>query len=244
MDGKMEGKVVVITGCASGIGRYVAGTFADAGASVVLADIAPLEATADELRAKDSDVLTVLTDVGEEEQVQALMAQAMDRFGRIDVLVNNAAVVTHFQWGLPRWPVVRDMESKFWDRVIGTNLRGTFLCTKYALPHMEAAGSGHVINTMGGGSTDVPGSCAYAVSKDAIRTFTKFVAEEERQHNICVVILSPGTQIATEHAPAEARERMAGPEYVGDRWVRVAQAGLELSGLLLDMKNGELVERV
>lgn len=239
----LEGQVAVITGSAQGIGRYVARTFVEAGASVVLADIEPLDAVVSDLTAIKGKVLPVPTNVRDEAQVQALMDRAMDRFGRIDVLVNNAAVVTHFQWGLPRWPVVRDMEPEFWDKVIGTNLRGTFLCTKYALPYMEARGAGHVVSTMGGGSTQVPGSCAYAVSKDAIKTFTKFVAEEERPHGICVVMISPGTQIATELAPDEARQRMAGPEFVGQRFVMAAEASMELSGEVLEFHDGELRSR-
>jgi len=239
----LEGQVAVITGSAQGIGRYVARTFVEAGASVVVADIEPLDAVVSDLAAIEGQVLPVPTNVRDEAQVRALMDRAMDRFGRIDVLVNNAAVVTHFQWGLPRWPVVRDMEPEFWDKVIGTNLRGTFLCTKYALPYMEARGAGHVVSTMGGGSTQVPGSCAYAVSKDAIKTFTKFVAEEERPHGICVVMISPGAQIATEVAPDEARQRMAGPEFVGQRFVMAAEAPMELSGEVLELADGHLRPR-
>ena len=117
----LKGQVAVITGSAQGIGRYVARTFVEAGASVVLADIEPLDAVVGDLTAIEGQVLPVPTNVRDEAQVRALMDRTMDRFGRIDVLVNNAAVVTHFQWGLPRWPVIRDMDSEFWDKVIGTN---------------------------------------------------------------------------------------------------------------------------
>jgi len=239
----LDGKVVVITGSARGIGRYVARTLVEAGASVVLADVEPLGTVTEELTAIEGKVLAVPTDVREESQVSELMARAVDRFGGIDVLVNNAAIVTHFQWGLPTWPAIKDMESSFWDKVMGTNLRGTFLCTKYALPHIEARGGGHVVSTMGGGNPEVVGSAAYAVSKDAIRTFTKFVAEEERAHGICVVMISPGTQIATEFAPDEARARMAGPEFVAERFVLAAQAPMELSGELLELQDGKLTPR-
>ena len=239
----LDGKVVVITGSAQGIGRYVARTFVVAGASVVLADVEPLGKVTNELEEIEGQVLPVLTDVREEVQVHALMEKAMDHFGRIDVLVNNAAVVTHFQWGLPRWPNIRDMEISHWDKVIDTNLRGTFLCTKHALPYIEAQGGGHVVSTMGGGNPEVPGSCAYAVSKDALRTFTRFVAEEERGANVCLVMVVPGTQIATELAPLEARQRMAGPEFVEQRFVLAAQVGMEMSGHVLVLKDGNMVPR-
>ena len=176
----MDGKVAVITGSGRGIGRHIAKTFADAGADVVVADIVPLDTVEREIQERGVQALAVPTDVRSEEQVQSLVNATMEKFGRIDVLVNNAAIVTHFLWGLPRWPRVRDMEKEFWDKVIGTNLGGTFLCTKYVLPHMEAQRSGHVVSTMGGANPAMFGGSPYGVSKDAIRTFTRFVAEEER----------------------------------------------------------------
>ncbi len=239
----MDGKVAVITGSARGIGRHIAKTFADAGADVVVADIVPLDTVEREIQERGVQALAVPTDVRSEEQVQSLVNATMEKFGRIDVLVNNAAIVTHFLWGLPRWPRVRDMEKEFWDKVIGTNLGGTFLCTKYVLPHMEAQRSGHVVSTMGGANPAMFGGSPYGVSKDAIRTFTRFVAEEEREFDVCVVTIAPGTQIATEEAPPEARERMAGPDFVGDRFVLAAQAGMDLSGNLLELKDGALAIR-
>src|SRR5713101_8377705 len=86
------------------------------------------------------------------------------------------------------------MEKSFWDRVIDTNLGGTFLCTKHALPHMERQRSGHIVNVLGGGTTF--GTCAYAVSKEAIRVFTRHVAQEEKEYNICIVLTGPGAMVA------------------------------------------------
>jgi NAD(P)-dependent dehydrogenase (short-subunit alcohol dehydrogenase family) len=125
--------------------------------------------------------------------------------------------------------------------VIQTNLGGTFLCTKYVLPFMEAQRSGHVINLWGGGRVQNHGACAYVVSKDAIRTFTRFVAEEEREWNVCVVAISPKQAIATEDAPEEARKRLPGPEILGDGFVLAAEAGMELSGKTVEHRNGTLV---
>lgn len=241
----LEGKVVVITGSAGGIGRYVAKTFAQERAKVVVADIKPLDTVSAELEALDTDYLAVPTDVRDEGAVRNLVDQTLARFGRIDVLHNNAAIVPHFQWGITPWPRIRDLEPSFWDRVINTNLGGTFLCTKLVLPCMELQRSGHIINMMGG-SNHVGGS-PYAVSKDAIRTFTRFAAEEEREFNICVVAMGPNprglTGIATEDAPEEARQRMRGVETVGNRFVLAAQAGMDLSGQLLDVEDGKLVSR-
>jgi meso-butanediol dehydrogenase/(S,S)-butanediol dehydrogenase/diacetyl reductase len=235
----LAGKVVVITGSGGGIGRYVAKTFAQEGARIVVADIKPLDAVALELEGMEAEYLAVPTDVRDEAAVRNLMASTIDRFGRIDVLHNNAAIVPHFQWGLPQWPRIRDLDFGFWDRVIQTNLGGTFLCTKHALSYLEAQRSGHIVSTMGGSGV----AHAYAVSKDAMLTFTRFVAREEREFGICAVAMRPGTQIATEEAPEEARARMPGPEFVGNRFVLAAQASMELSGHLLDIENGQLVVR-
>ncbi len=235
----LQNQVVIVTGAARGIGRYIAHTFARAGANLVVADIDSLDNVAHELREMEADVLAVPADVRNEAQVQAMVQQAIDRFGHIDVLVNDAGIVPHFAWGVPRWARIRDMEKSFWDRVVDTNLGGTMLCTKHVLPHMEARRSGHVINLYGGGSG--PGAAAYVVSKEAIRVLTRFVAEEEREFNVCVVSISPGGAIATEDAPEEARNRMPSPESSGDRWVLAAQVGMELSGQLLDLKEGRIV---
>jgi 3-oxoacyl-[acyl-carrier protein] reductase len=123
---------------------------------------------------------------------------------------------------------------------MGTNLGGTFLCTKHALRHMRPRRSGHIINLHGGGTTQPPGACVYVTSKEAIRTFTRFVAEEEREANICIVLVSPGGAIATEDASEEAKKALPGPEAVGDVFVQAAQAGMESSGKLFRAWEGKL----
>lgn len=236
----MQGRVVIVTGAAMGIGRHIAHSFAKEGANVAIGDIEDqgLNSVSDELRDLGADVLALKTNVRDEAEVQRLAQATIDRFGRIDALVNNAGIVPHFQWGGPRWPGIRDLDKDFWDKVLDTNLGGTMLCTKHVLPQMERQGSGHVINLYGGGRGT--GSSPYVISKEAIRYFTASVAEEEREHNVCVVVLSPGAAIATERAPEEARKRMPGPDLAGNRFVLAAQTGMEMSGHLLDLKDGRL----
>jgi len=236
----MENQVVVVTGAARGIGRYITHTFAKAGANLVVADVGSLDNIVREVGEMEAEVLPVNADVRDEGQVANLMDQAASRFGKIDVLVNNAGIVPHFAWGVQRWPNVRDAEkSFFWDTVLATNLGGTFLCTKHALRHMEERHSGHILNLHGGGAG--PGAAAYVVSKEAIKVFTHFVAEEEKDHNIVIVALGPGGAIATEDAPEEARARMPAPESSGNRWVLAAQVGMEMSGKLLELKDDRIV---
>lgn len=238
----LEGKVVIVTGGGKGIGRHAAKTFAEEKAKVVIADFDKerLEKTSSEL-ARLTETLAVNADVRSEEDVKRMVEQVMSRFGRIDVLVNDAAIVPHFAWGIPRWPRIRDMDKAFWDRVIQTNLGGTFLCTKHVLPHMEAGKSGHVINLYGGGGVKPAGACAYMVTKDAIRTFTRYVAEEVRESNVCVVIFSPRVPIATEGAPEEALKRLPGPEILGQAFVLAAELAMNQSGQCFAYQEGKLV---
>ena len=231
----VEGKSVIVTGGAKGIGRWIARTFVEAGSLVTIADIETdrLEQTREELSEFGGDVLAVPTNVRDEAQVQALMGKVIAERGGIDVLVNNAAIVPHLNWGNNFWPRYRDMERGFFDRVIDTALGGTFLCTKHAVPHMEAKRSGHIVNLYGGGGRI--GSGSYVIAKEAVRYFTKTVAQEEEEYGVCVVIISPGAAIATEDAPEEARQRMPGPEFAGNRFVLAAQVGMDLTGKCLKL---------
>jgi 3-oxoacyl-[acyl-carrier protein] reductase len=231
----VEGKSVIVTGGAKGIGRWIARTFVEAGSLVTIADIDEdrLEQTREELSEFGSDVLAVPTNVRDESQVKALIEKHVSARSGIDVLVNNAAIVPHLNWGNNFWPRFRDMERSFFDRVIDTAVGGTFLCTKHAVPHMEAKRSGHVVNLYGGGGRI--GSGSYVIAKEAVRYFTKTVAQEEEEYGVCVVVISPGAAIATEDAPEEARQRMPGPEFAGNRFVLAAQVGMDLTGKCLTL---------
>ncbi len=262
----LQGKVVIITGGAQGVGRYVARTMAAEGARLAIADIAPMDTVADEVQQAGAEVLTVPTDVTREGQVRSLMEQVHRCWGRIDVLINNAGIVTHFHVGAPRWPRIRDMDRGFFQKVMDTNLVGTFLCTKHGLPYMESLNEGHVIN-FGQGSLSPRqppgppniGSCVYSTSKIAIRAFTRYVAEEEREFNVCILSMGPGGEggstrasrgvwkpgagggIITEDSPEWARARGWGTvEGVGNRYVLAAEAPMEFSGHQVVLRDGHL----
>lgn len=238
----LEGRIVVVTGSAQGIGKHAAKTFADQKAKVVVADSNEelAKKTAGEL-GQHAETFAVRVDVRNEESVKGMIDRVIARFGKIDVMVNNAAIVPHFAWGIPRWPRIAEMPMEFWDRVIQTNLYGTFLGTKHALPYMEMRRSGHIINLYGGGGLTPAGACAYMATKDAIRTFTRYVAEEVRDSNVCVVIFSPRVPIVTESAPQEAFSRLPGPEILGQGFVLAAQLPLDQSGGIFSYQEGKLV---
>jgi NAD(P)-dependent dehydrogenase (short-subunit alcohol dehydrogenase family) len=239
----LANKVVVITGSGQGIGKHAATTFAREKAKVVIADFnADLaKKTALEL-GRLTEAVAIETDVRDEVSVKSLVDQVIARFGQIDVMINNAAIVPHFAWNIPRWPLFADMPLEFWDRVVKTNLYGTFLGTKHVIPHMAKRKSGHIINLYGGGGIRPGGAGTYMVTKDGIRTFTRYVAEEVRDVNICVVTFSPRVPIATETAPEEALKRLPGPQVLGNGFVLCAELLMEQSGKCFAHDNGKLVE--
>ena len=175
----LEGKVVVITGSGQGIGKHAARTFAKEKAKVVIADfnLDLAKKTAAEIGAS-TESIAIDTDVRSENSVKKMIDEVIHRCGQIDIMMNNAAIVPHFAWNIPRWPLIVDMPVDFWNRVIHTNLYGTFFGTKHVIPHMAKRKSGHIINLYGGGGVRPGGAATYMVTKDGIRTFTRYVAEE------------------------------------------------------------------
>jgi len=241
----LEGKVVVITGSGQGIGKHAARTFAKEKAKVVIADfnLDLAKKTAAEIGAS-TELIAIDTDVRSEDSVKKMIDEVIHRCGQIDIMMNNAAIVPHFAWNIPRWPLIADMPVDFWNRVIHTNLYGTFFGTKHVIPHMAKRKSGHIINLYGGGGVRPGGAATYMVTKDGIRTFTRYVAEEVRDDNICVVTFSPRVPIATETAPEEALKRLPGPEILGQGFVLCAQLPMAQSGKCFAYENGKLVDEL
>ena len=241
----LEGKVVVITGSGQGIGKHAARTFAQEKAKVVIADfnLDLAKKTAAEIDAS-TESIAIDTDVRSEDSVKKMIDEVIHRCGQIDIMMNNAAIVPHFAWNIPRWPLIADMPVDFWNRVIHTNLYGTFFGTKHVIPHMAKRKSGHIINLYGGGGVRPGGAATYMVTKDGIRTFTRYVAEEVRDDNICVVTFSPRVPIATETAPEEALKRLPGPEILGQGFVLCAQLPMAQSGKCFAYENGKLVDEL
>jgi NAD(P)-dependent dehydrogenase (short-subunit alcohol dehydrogenase family) len=247
----VKDKVVIITGAARGHGRSIAVTFASEGARLALVDIAPTDQVAQECQAHEAEVLGIQTDLRDPEQVRAMVERVMERYGRIDVLINDAGIVTHFRYGEPRWSRIAEMDPSFFDSVIRTNLYGTFLTTHFVLPHMEAQGSGHIIN-FGQGSvgrgipSDAPGAAAYHVSKVAIRAFTQEVAAEERDRGICIMSFGPGgpggdQARADAMTPEEVRAVAAQIDTnLGQRVVMLAEAPMEFTGRMVTVRDGAL----
>jgi len=184
----LEGKVAVITGASRGIGRAIALRLARAGAKVVVSSrkLERVQAVADEIEAAGGEARALQAHVGQTDQVQALIAQTMERWGRIDVAVNNAGTNPHFG------PLLTADEGQL-DKILDTNLKGAFRMCKAVAPHMEAQGGGKIINVASiAGLRPSPGMGAYSVSKAALIMLTQVLAMELGHANIQINAIAPG----------------------------------------------------
>ncbi len=200
----LEGQAAIVTGAATGIGRSIAGALAREGCRVAVNYIgAPDQAedTVRELTAAGVDAFAIEADVRQAAAVTSMVDAAAARFGRLDVLVNNAAVQTEGAFV--------DVTEEDWDRVIDTNLKGCFLCTQAAARRMIPAGGGSIVN-IGSGCNYVPfpNLVAYTASKGGIEMLTKVAAVSFAPHQIRVNCIAPGA-ILTE------RTRHELPDYAG-----------------------------
>jgi 3-oxoacyl-[acyl-carrier protein] reductase len=201
----LAGKVALITGGTRGIGLAVARSLADDGASVVVSGRDPgrLESAAKELEGLGASVLAVAADAAKREDADRLVEAAKERFGRIDVLVNNA--------GITRDQLLVRMKDDDWDQVLDTNLRGVFLMTRAVGKVMMRQKSGRIVNiSSAAGAMGNAGQVNYSAAKGGVIGLTKACARELAHWNILVNAVAPGL-IETDMAaaiPAEARDTL------------------------------------
>lgn len=195
----VSGRVVVITGAGQGIGRDYALAFAEAGAIPVLAEInaEKLRDVASEIEAKGGKALAIETDVGSPDSVAAMVAATLDAYGKVDVLINNAAIFAT----IPQRKFY-DIPYDEWNKVLHVNITGSYLCASAVAPAMREAGQGRIINISSGTVPQgVPGFMHYVTSKAAIVGMTRVMARELGDDNINVNAVMPGyTETEVAHA--------------------------------------------
>ncbi len=209
---RLKDKVVIVTGGATGIGRAYCLGCAGEGARVVVADIAETQPVVKEIEARGGQALGVPCDVSREEETLSLATRTLDRWGRIDALVNNAAVYAILQ----RRPFT-EIPVDEWDKVMAVNLRGLFLCARAVFPAMKAQGKGKIINISSGTFfKGIPYSLHYTTSKGGVVGFTRSLARELGDHGIRVNAIAPGLtesganmhNMIPELADAQVKARM------------------------------------
>ncbi|MBC7973302.1 MAG: SDR family oxidoreductase [Verrucomicrobia bacterium] len=197
----LEGKVAVVTGAGSGLGRAAALLLAKEGATIATIDRTPgnSQETLNHVQQNGGKGLVTIADVAQPDQMQRAFQQIAETFGRVDIVFANAGIN-----GV--WAPIEDLTPEEWDKTLDTNLKGTFLTVKYAVPHLKRQGGAIVITSSVNGTRifSNTGATAYATSKAAQVAFTKMVALELAPHRVRVNVICPG---AIETAINESTQR-------------------------------------
>ncbi len=228
----LKDKVIIVTGGAHGIGKTYCLGFGRAGARVVLADIdgeAAANVASQVIQETGTQALTVAVDVSDEESANQMAVKTLQHFGRIDVLVNNAAIFATIPMNRGR---IETIDLKEWDRLMAVNLKGPFLCARAVLPSMRAQKSGKIIN-IGSGTAlhGPPGRIHYVASKAGVLGMTRTLAREVGDDKIHVNALVPGSTLSEEN-PTEEILRMR-QEGMSNRALKRVQVPQDLVGAML-----------
>jgi 3-oxoacyl-[acyl-carrier protein] reductase len=231
MGGRLDGRVAIVTGGGHGIGKAYAARLAAEGAKIVIAEIDEKAAlaVARELTAAGHEAIGLRTDVSDPDSVEMMAAAAVDRFGRIDVLVNNAAIFATVPMSRSPFDQITVDE---WDRMMTVNVKGTWLASRAVIPQMRKQGYGKIINISSG--TAIKGSPSrihYVTSKAGILGFTKTLANEVGKDNICVNCVAPGSTLSEEN-PDEGVIKMRNVA-AGARALKRVQTPEDLTGAIV-----------
>lgn len=231
----ISGRVAVVTGAAQGLGEVYARALAVAGAKVVVADVLDAGPVARAINDAGGEAIATSTDVADETAVAAMVAACVERFGRLDIMVANAAIYA----ALDRKDFT-DIDVAEWDKVMAVNVRGTFLCARAAVPEMRKNKYGRIINIASGTVfKGTPNLLHYVTSKGAIVAFTRALAREVGGDGICVNTLAPGFVLSEGViANTDLREALSAP-VVASRAIQRDQTPDDLIGPFLMLASEE-----
>jgi NAD(P)-dependent dehydrogenase (short-subunit alcohol dehydrogenase family) len=235
---RLAGRTAIVTGGAKGIGRHYSKALAGEGARVMIADIADGTDLVQELDSQHGQgtALSSVTDVSDEQAVKDLVANTIDSFGKIDILVNNAAMFV----ALHEQPFT-EIDVALWDRVMAVNVRGSFLMAKHVSRHMMKARYGKIIN-IGSGTTfrGIPKMAHYVTSKGAVVAMTRTLSRELGEHGICINTLAPGFTLSeTVVADNPGHVAMSRASAVQRRALKRDMVPPDLLGALVFLSSGD-----
>ena len=228
---QLRDKVVIVTGSARGIGKVYSKAIAAEGGKVVVSDILDGEGTVKEIRDAGGEAFYVQTDVTDEASVEHLAGAAQAEFGRIDGLVNNAALFADM-----RYATFDQVTVEEWDRMMAVNVKGVWLASRAVYPHMKEQGSGKIINiTSGVPFKGTPVFAHYTVSKGAVITLTRVLARSMGKDGICVNAVGPGLTRSESLAAARGDELMEADEklQVATRAIPRGQVPEDITGAIV-----------
>ena len=184
----LEGRTIIVTGAATGIGQAFAVGCGEQGANVVAADMNPSEETVAKVEAAGGTAIAVEVDVSDDASTRAMADAALERFGRIDGLVNNAAYFREV-----RLTPFEEIDPAIWDRIFAVNVKGVWLCCKAVLPAMREQGTGSIVNIASVVAVaGQPGYLHYVATKGSVLSMTKGLAKEVGAHGVRVNVIAPG----------------------------------------------------
>ncbi|MDP6430609.1 MAG: glucose 1-dehydrogenase [Rhodospirillales bacterium] len=228
--GRLDGRVAIITGAAQGIGAAYAKALAGEGARLALADIQDAGPVAKEIEAgfQGAETLALGTDVSDEAQVNDMVAKTVERFGKLDILISNAAMFA----SISHKPFT-DIPVEEWDRLMAVNVKGPWLCAKAAVPEMQKNGYGKIVNIASGTLfKGNPNILHYVTSKGAILAMTRSMSNEVGGDGICVNTLAPG--LTMSEGVLGAKEFMEGRDAnMASRALKRYQEPEDLTGAML-----------
>ena len=210
---RLKDKVAIVTGAAQGIGKTYAMRLSQEGAKVVLADILDASAAKEEIESQGGDALALQTDVSDEKSTATMAQKTIERFGSIDILVNNAAIFA----ALETKPFF-EITAQEWDDVMRVNLKGVFLCSKAVYPEMKKQNKGKIINIASGVFfKGLPLFLHYVASKGGVIGLTRALAREVGDDRICVNAIAPGYTVTEVMAEASIHDEAFINAVVGSR---------------------------